>query len=57
METRVAVISVIVENEDSANILNTLFHEYREYIIGRMGIPKAVGVLLGELYKLSECEL
>jgi len=39
METRVAVISIIVENNDSAEKLNAVLHEYGEYIIGRMGIP------------------
>ena len=39
METRVAVISIIVENRESSAALNELLHEYSEYIIGRMGIP------------------
>ena len=39
METRVAIASIIVENPDSVAPLNELLHEYREYIIGRMGIP------------------
>ncbi len=39
METRVAVMSIIVENRDSAARLNELLHEYGEYVIGRMGIP------------------
>ncbi|MGN1410134.1 MAG: TM1266 family iron-only hydrogenase system putative regulator [Eubacteriales bacterium] len=39
METRVAVISIIVENSESVARLNGLLHEYGEYIIGRMGIP------------------
>ncbi len=39
METRVAVISIIVENKDSVEELNKMLHEYGEYIIGRMGIP------------------
>ena len=39
METRVAVISIIVENPDMVEKLNGLLHEYGEYIIGRMGIP------------------
>ena len=38
-QTRVAVISIIVENEDSAQKLNAVLHEYGAYIIGRMGIP------------------
>ena len=39
METRVAVIAVIVENEDAVTELNALLHQYGAYIIGRMGIP------------------
>lgn len=39
METRVAIIGIIVENENSVQPLNTLLHEYGKYIIGRMGIP------------------
>ena len=39
METRVAVMSIIVENGDSVEELNSLLHEFGEYIIGRMGIP------------------
>ena len=39
METRVAVMSIIVEKSDSVEPLNTLLHEYGKYIIGRMGIP------------------
>ncbi len=39
METRVAVMSIIVENPDAVEKLNALLHENGEYIIGRMGIP------------------
>ncbi len=39
METRVAVISIIVEDGEMAQTINALLHEYGEYIIGRMGIP------------------
>lgn len=39
METRVAVISIIVENPEAISELNGLLHEYSDYIIGRMGIP------------------
>ena len=39
METRVAVMSIIVENADAVGKLNGILHEYGEYIIGRMGIP------------------
>jgi putative iron-only hydrogenase system regulator len=39
METRVAVMGIIVENTDSVHALNEILHEYGSYIIGRMGIP------------------
>ncbi len=39
MENRVAVMSIIVELPSSVEKLNSILHEYREYIIGRMGIP------------------
>lgn len=39
METRVALIGIIVENPDSVAQMNALLHEYGPYIIGRMGIP------------------
>ena len=39
METRVAVMSIIVENGDMVEKANALLHEYGEFIIGRMGIP------------------
>lgn len=39
MEKRVAVMSIIVENNDSVGKLNGILHEAGEFIIGRMGIP------------------
>ena len=39
METRIAVVGIVVEEEEAAEALNEILHEYREYIIGRMGIP------------------
>lgn len=39
METRIALIGIIVENQDSVERLNQLLHEYSTYIIGRMGLP------------------
>ena len=39
MNTRVAVIGIIVENEENVEILNKILHEYGKYIIGRMGLP------------------
>ena len=45
METRVAVISIIVENPEAVHEVNDILHTYGEYIIGRMGIPyRAKGI-------------
>ena len=41
METRVALIGIIVENPESVEKLNNLLREYGKNIIGRMGIPYA----------------
>ena len=48
MNNRVAVISIIVENEDAVAVLNDLLHQYGQYIIGRLGIPyreKSVNII------------
>lgn len=39
MNTRVAVMSIIVENGEGVAELNAILHDYGDYIIGRMGIP------------------
>ena len=39
METRVAVLAIIVREGSSVQPLNELLHQYGQYIIGRMGVP------------------
>lgn len=39
METRIALIGIIVENTDIIEQMNKILHEYGNWIIGRMGIP------------------
>lgn len=39
MDSRVAVMSIIIENMDAVEQVNAVLHEYGECIIGRMGIP------------------
>ena len=39
MDNRVAVISIIIEDDSAAAELNALLHQYGQYIIGRLGIP------------------
>ena len=48
MNNRVAVISIIVEDDSAVQEVNALLHEYGQYIIGRLGIPyraKAVNII------------
>lgn len=45
METRVAVVSIIVENEEAVSEVNALLHRHADCMIGRLGIPyRAKGV-------------
>lgn len=37
--TRVALIGIIVEEPSASDEINGLLHQYRDIIIGRMGIP------------------
>ena len=39
METRVAVMGIILDTRESAEQLNSILHDYGDFIIGRMGIP------------------
>ena len=39
MDSRVSVISIIIKDEEAAVTVNELLHEFRNYIVGRMGIP------------------
>ena len=39
MDTRVAIIAIIAENNQSSEQINSILHDYGEYIIGRMGLP------------------
>lgn len=41
VNTRVALLAIIVEDSEAAERINDLLHEYAPYIIGRMGIPYA----------------
>ena len=49
MDTRVAVISIIVEDDSSTAKLNALLSDFSDYVIGRMGVPyKERGVLFAD---------
>ena len=39
MDTRIAIVGIIVEDVDSTGMVNDILHDYSMYIVGRMGIP------------------
>lgn len=39
MENRIALLGIVVEDESSAEPLNRLLSEYKDFVVGRMGIP------------------
>ncbi len=39
MDTRIAIIGIIVEDIDATGEINDILHDYGMYVIGRMGIP------------------
>lgn len=48
METRIAMVSIIVENMEATAQINDILHQNAAYIVGRMGIPyrdKGVSVI------------
>ncbi len=48
METRIAIIGIIINDLSASEEINSILHNYNEYIVGRMGIPykeKGVSVM------------
>lgn len=41
--TRLAAICIIVNDDTAAEHMNAILHEYSDYIIGRMGLPRCKG--------------
>lgn len=39
MESRIALVGIIVEDIEMSPEINRILHEYQDYIVGRMGIP------------------
>lgn len=39
MESRIAFIGIVVDDRDCSATVNTLLHEYGDYIVGRLGVP------------------
>lgn len=48
MQTKIAVVAIIVSDLTAVERINSLLHENNQYIIGRLGLPykeKAVSVI------------
>ena len=39
MESKIAVLAVIVDDYSAVDKVNSLLHEFRDYVVGRMGLP------------------
>lgn len=39
MEEKIAVVAIIVNDYENVENVNKLLHDYRDYIIGRLGLP------------------
>ncbi|MBO7345635.1 MAG: iron-only hydrogenase system regulator [Clostridia bacterium] len=39
MESKIAVVAIIVSDISAVERVNSLLHQYGEYIIGRLGLP------------------
>lgn len=39
METRISVVGIIIEDQNSVSSVNSILSEYSDIIIGRMGLP------------------
>ena len=59
MDTRLAVIGIIVEDLSATDHINNLLHDYGTYIVGRMGVPyrqrgvSVISALTGKLGQLG----
>ena len=48
IETKIAIVAVVISDADAVTKVNSIFHEFRDYVIGRLGIPykqKCVNVI------------
>ena len=39
MKKKIAIVNIFYENSVSIEVINDIFHEFRDYVIGRMGLP------------------
>ena len=39
METKISVLAIIINDYDSVEIVNGILHNFRQYVLGRMGLP------------------
>ncbi len=39
METKISIVAIIISNPESVEKVNSILHDFREYFIGRLGLP------------------
>ena len=39
METKIAVLAIIVSDNKAVEAVNAVLHDFRDFVVGRMGIP------------------
>lgn len=39
MDTKIAVVALIIENSDAAESVNSILHDFCDYVVGRLGVP------------------
>ena len=39
METKLAVLAIMITDNKAVETVNALLHDFREFVVGRMGIP------------------
>ena len=57
MDTRVAVIGIIVESGESVESLNAILHEYNRLLVGRMGMRRYGAYIINITLLGSESEI
>lgn len=38
-ENKIAIVAVVIKNKESIEKVNATFHDYGEFVLGRLGLP------------------
>lgn len=39
VENKIAIVAVVIKNKDAVERVNAIFHDYAEFVLGRLGLP------------------